>query len=206
VLAARLRFPYAGDIGRSRDDAPAAHPPSVFWWYAAASALVAFGFCDYALIAFHYAREHVLADTAIPIVYAFAMLGGGAGALLFGKLYDRFGVIVLVPVTLATALFAPLVFLGDAHAAIAGALLWGVGLGVHESVMAAAVADMIPASRRASAYGIFTAIFGVAWLAGSVIEGWLYDLSIAGLVVLALAAQLAALVPLTRTVLLMRPK
>jgi predicted MFS family arabinose efflux permease len=96
----------------------------------------------------------------------------------------------------ATALFAPLVFLGGEAAAIAGVLLWGLGLGVHESVMSAAVADMIPASRRASAYGVFTGAFGIAWFAGSAIEGGLYDVSVTALVAVAVIAQLAALAPI----------
>jgi hypothetical protein len=58
--------------------------------------------------------------------------------------------------------------------------------------MSAAVATMIPVSRRASAYGIFTAIFGVAWFLGSALEGALYDSSIMALVALSVIAQLSA--------------
>jgi MFS family permease len=196
VLAARLRFPYAGRIQRDETEMATTGYPLVFWWYAAGSALVAFGFADYALIAFHFAKTHPVSQTAIPIIYAFGMLAGGAGALVFGKLFDRHGLIVLVPVTIATALFAPLVFFGGAVAVTIGVLLWGLGLGVHESVMSAAVADMIPASRRAGAYGVFTTIFGVAWFAGSALEGGLYDISIPALVTLAVIAQIAAIGPI----------
>ena len=196
VFTARLRFPYAGKIRRDPTALHTTGYPAIFWWYAAGAGLVAFGFADYALIAFHFAKSHAVPQAAIPIVYAFGMLAGGAGALGFGKLYDRFGLIVLVPATVATALFAPLVFLGGEAAAIAGVLLWGLGLGVHESVMSAAVADMIPASRRASAYGVFTGVFGIAWFAGSAIEGGLYDVSVTVMVTVAVVAQLAALVPI----------
>jgi predicted MFS family arabinose efflux permease len=124
------------------------------------------------------------------------MLAGGAGSLLFGKLYDQAGLKVLVPVTIAGAFFAPLVFLGGYAYAVFGVLLWGLSEGVHESVMPAAVAAMIPASRRAGAYGLFTTVFGVAWFAGSAVEGALYDHSIVALVVVAMAAQLLAVWPL----------
>jgi predicted MFS family arabinose efflux permease len=195
VLAARLRFPYAGHIQRDETGIETTGYPPVFWWYAIGSALVAFGFADYALIAFHFAKTHPVPQAAIPIIYAFGMLAGGAGALVFGKLFDRHGLIVLIPATIATALFAPLVFFGGAVGATIGVLLWGLGLGVHESVMSAAVAEMIPASRRASAYGVFTTIFGIAWFAGSALEGALYDISIPALVVVAVAAQIAAIGP-----------
>ncbi len=200
VLTARLRFPRAGEIRRDAAGDSGHGYPAAFWWYAAGAALVGFGFADYALIAFHFAKSHAVPATAIPIVYAFGMLAGGAGSLLFGKLYDRMGLKILLPLTAAGALFAPLVFLsgswGGYGAAVAGVLLWGVSLGVHESVMPAAVADMIPASRRAGAYGLFTGLFGVAWFLGSAIEGELYDRSITLLVMVAVAAQLAALGPL----------
>jgi predicted MFS family arabinose efflux permease len=121
------------------------------------------------------------------------MGAGGAASLLFGRLYDRFGLIVLVPLTPLVAVFAPLVFFGGFGAALLGALLWGIGLGVHESVMSAAVAGMVPPQRLGSAYGLFTAAFGLAWFTGSATLGALYDVSIAATVAVASAAQLSAL-------------
>jgi hypothetical protein len=70
--------------------------------------------------------------------------------------------------------------------------------------MSAAVADMIPASRRAGAYGVFTTLFGIAWFAGSAIEGELYDVSVTALVAVVLIAQLAALIPIVIAARLMR--
>ncbi|HEY2009507.1 MAG TPA: MFS transporter [Rhizomicrobium sp.] len=200
VLTARFIFPNASEIVRDANAKPMDGYPRVFWWYAAASALVAFGFADYSLIAFHFAKGGVMPAVAVPVVYAFGMLAGGAGSLLFGKMYDHVGLKVLVPVTVAGAFFAPLVFMGGYAFAVFGVLLWGLATGVHESVMAAAVADMIPAEKRASAYGLFTTIFGVAWLAGSAVEGALYDHSVLALVAVAVVAQLAAVWPLLMAV------
>ena len=196
VVTARLSFPNAGTIARASGAKMSRGYPDVFWWYAAASALAAFGFADYSLIAFHFAKSGVMPAVAVPVVYAFGMLAGGAGSLLFGKLYDHIGLRVLVPVTVAGAFFAPLVFLGGYAMAVFGVLLWGLAEGVHNSVMPAAVAAMIPAERRAGAYGLFTTIFGVAWFAGSALEGALYDRSIVALVMVAMAAQFLALWPL----------
>ena len=126
VLTARVKFARAGVIARAAETDQARGYPKAFWWYAAASGLVAFGFADYALIAFHFAKAGVMPAVAVPVVYAFAMLAGGAGSLLFGKLYDHAGLKVLVPVTVAGALFAPLVFLGGYAFAVFGVLLWGL--------------------------------------------------------------------------------
>ena len=62
--------------------------------------------------------------------------------------------------------------------------------------MSAAVADLVPEQSRAQAYGIFPAIYGVAWFLGSAALGGLYDVSLIALAVVAALAQLAALIPL----------
>jgi len=66
-------------------------------------------------------------------------------------------------------------------------------MGVHESLIPAAVATVVPQQRRPSAYGIFTAGYGVFWFLGSVIIGRLYDVSIPALITFSVAAQLAAI-------------
>jgi predicted MFS family arabinose efflux permease len=68
---------------------------------------------------------------------------------------------------------------------------------VQESVMSAAIADMVPVAARARAYGLFTAIFGIAWFAGSSVLGFLYDKSLMALAALSVTVTLAALIPLT---------
>ena len=66
-------------------------------------------------------------------------------------------------------------------------------MGVHESIIPAAVSTMVPQERRASAYGIFTGVYGVFWFIGSVIIGRLYDVSLSALLTFAVAAQLVAI-------------
>ena len=115
-----------------------------------------------------------------------------AGSLLFGRLYDRRGFDVIVVLTLASAAFAPLVFLGGFGAALAGVAVWGLAMGVHDSIIPAAVATMVPAQRRATAFGIFTAGYGIAWFAGSALIGVLYDRSLAAAIAFCVVAELAA--------------
>ena len=199
VITVRARFPYAGHIARATSQTAGTGLSRAFWLYAASAALVAFGFADYSLIAFHYAQAHVVSQAIVPIFYAAAMGISGAGSLLFGRWFDKSGLRVLVPGLLLGVVVAPLVFLGGTWLALIGTLAWGLSLGVHDAIMNAAVAQMVPAHARARAYGIFTAIYGVAWFIGSALEGLLYDVSIVGLVVLASAAELVAIVPLMMT-------
>ncbi len=169
--------------------------PRAFWVYLGAAALVAAGSADFPLLAFHLQREGVFGATWIPVLYAVAMGASGAGALAVGRLFDRHGIRVLVPLTVVTAAYAPLAFLGGPWAATLGAALWGLGMGVHESVVPAAVAPMVRPGRRTSAYGIFTAGYGLAWFLGSAAMGALYGASLTLVAAFAVALELAA-VPL----------
>lgn len=196
VFGLRAGFPEAGLSSPKVAAADDHHYPRAFWWYLGAVSLVAFGFADYALIAYHFTKTQVVPHPWIPIFYALAMGAGGLGSLALGKLFDRHGLIVLVPLTLITAIYAPLAFSGNFALALGGALLWGIGLGAHESVMQAAVAQMIPQQRLGAAYGFLGAAFGIAWFAGSAVMGALYGLSIQATVVVAVFAQLLAIVPL----------
>ena len=205
VFIVSIRFPYAGHIERPTGAADVvATLPRVFWFYAASGALTAFGFADYPLIAFHFAKAHVMSATLVPILYAVAMGASGAGSLVFGRWFDARGLIVLVPGLVITAGSAPLLFLGGFDIAVIGALIWGLALGIHDAIMNAAVATMVPAHLRARAYGFFTAIYGIAWFAGSAAMGALYDRSFVALVSLSVVAQAAALLPLLVAVQAMR--
>jgi MFS family permease len=193
LAIARVKFPQPQDLdprpAPELDDARALRDLKVFL---VATALIAAGYSDFALIAFHLARDHVVSNDVVPTLYAVASLAGGITALALGKLFDRRGLSVLLWATLVPALYAPLVFLGGAWAALAGMALWGIGFGAHDSLFRAAVAQRIPRERRATVMGVFNAIYGTAWFAGSVLLGVLYDINPLYTVIAALVLQLAA--------------
>jgi MFS-type transporter involved in bile tolerance (Atg22 family) len=64
--------------------------------------------------------------------------------------------------------------------------------------LAAAVAEMVPSTRVASAYGLFNLLYGVAWFAGSATMGVLYDVSIPLLVGFCVSVELLAIPLLLR--------
>lgn len=193
LVAARLEYPRPEDLEPEVRQVKAGGLPRAFWIYLGGAALLAAGFADFALIAFRFQKASVVPTTWIPVFYSIAMAVGGAGSLVFGKLFDRFGLWILLPLTVVSAASAPMVFLGGFGLTLAGTALWGLGMGVNESIIPAAVATMVPAERRPSAYGIFTAGYGIFWFIGSVILGRLYDVSIFALILFSMAAQLAAI-------------
>jgi len=158
-----------------------------------AVALVAAGYADFPLIAYHFKKVAVVSDNWTPVFYAVAMGVDALAALIFGRLFDRMGLSILVVAALLSALFAPLVFLGDFRFALLGMALWGAGMGAQESILRAAVAGMVSAERRGTAYGVFNSGYGVFWFLGSALMGILYDFSIPSLIVFSVAAQLASI-------------
>lgn len=163
-----------------------------YWVYLAGAALVAIGFADYPLLAYHFTRSGKVPVEWIAVFYAVAMAVSGTSSLVLGRLFDRYGFRVLVVLTIIASLFAPLVFLGGFTLALIGAAIWGMGIGVHESIIPAAVAPMVPSQRRASAFGLFTAGYGVFWFMGSAAIGFLYDHSIPWTVTFCMITQLLA--------------
>jgi MFS family permease len=144
VLLARVLYPKPQNMETSPATIGSSHFPRVFWIYLLGAILVAAGFADYPLIAFHFSRAETVPGDWTAVFYAVAMAVSGTGSLVLGRLFDRFGFAVLVVLTLASALFAPLVFLGGFWMALIGAAIWGLGMGVHESIIPAAVAPMVP--------------------------------------------------------------
>jgi hypothetical protein len=72
--------------------------------------LVAAGFADYPLIAFHFSKTGVVPNEWIAMFYDVAMAVSGSGSLSFGRLFDRFGFAVLAALTIVSAAFATLFF------------------------------------------------------------------------------------------------
>jgi len=164
-----------------------------YWLYVAAGALIAAGFADFSLIAFHFQKTGTVPQGLIPVFYAVAMATGAITALVLGKLLDRLGLPILLVGFGVPAFFAALVFLRDTPLELLGMILWGMGMGAQDSCLKAVLSHVIPSDKRSTAFGVFDTGFGIAWFAGSAIMGLLYEKSIPALVTFSIALQLAAL-------------
>jgi MFS family permease len=193
LIFARFLYPHPRDLEATKPEVETKGLPRVYWIYLAAMALIAAGYADFPIIAYHFQKTSVVPGNWVPIFYSVAMGSAAIAALIFGRLFDRKGIPVVIIAVLLSSVFAPLVFLGGFYLSLAGMALWGVGMGAHESVMRAAVAGMAPRDKRASAYGIFNTGYGVFWFLGSALIGILYDFSIPLLIAFSVAAQLASM-------------
>ncbi len=184
--SSRFEEPKVGAIAATR-------LPRAFWIYMAAAGLLAAGFVDFPLIAFHFSRTSLATPPEIPVFYSAAMGVEALTALVLGKLFDRIGMPALLLGVLFSAASSPLVFFGGFYAALGGMALWGAGMGAQQSLLRAKIADLVPAERRGAAYGIFNTAYGILWFAGSSAIGILYGRSLASAVIFAMATQLAAI-------------
>jgi MFS family permease len=178
-----------------------AHLPREFWLYSAFTTATMLGFATWAVLAYHLTVQHVVDPSVIPVLYAAAMGAAALAALAFGRLYDRYGFRGLLAMPVLAAVVPWLSFSTSVAAVVLGAVVWGAAMGVHESTMRAAVTDLVPRSRRGAGYGTFTAIYGLAWLAGAAVIGALYSHGRGTIVAVVVAVQVVAmalLVPLLR--------
>ncbi len=194
LIAGRIFFPDPSRFEMTVESEPPRDGklPRTFWIYVAGAALLAFGYADFPLIAFHLRKTGILTDAQAPIAYAVAMGVDAVAALGFGLLFDRVGLKSLPLAAVMGGVAMPLCFSQRPALCWVGVVFWGAALGAQESSLKAGIARLVSKERRAGAYGIFHATFGVAWFLGSAAMGWLYDWNRSGIVVLAIGAQVLA--------------
>jgi predicted MFS family arabinose efflux permease len=164
-----------------------------YWIYLAAGALIAGGMADFALIGFHFQKAHTISPNLIPVFYAVAMGTSALTAVLFGRLFDKFGANIALLAFLISAAFTPFVFLGSSLIALLGMIFWGIGMSAQGSLFQAMLTGVIPAEKRSTAFGLFDTGYGIAWFLGSAAMGLLYDKSILTVVLFSVLLQIAAL-------------
>ena len=166
--------------------------PRVFWIYVVAAGLLALGFVDFPLLAYHFQQGSLVKPEVIPLLYAGAMGVNGLTALVFGRLFDRFGIQIIVLGILVSLLALPFGFLGGASGVYISVACWATGLGAQDATLRSGISQVVSMNKRGSAFGAFNAAYGVLWFLGSVTMGVLYDYSLLALVLFGIAAQLIA--------------
>ena len=166
--------------------------PHVFWMYVIAAGLLACGFVDFPLLAYHFQSAGISTPVEIPLLYAGAMGVNGLTALLFGRLFDRFGLNALVAGIFISMLSLPLGFLSGPAGAIASVACWATGLGAQDACLRSGIATVVSMNKRGGAFGAFNGVYGVMWFLGSLAMGLLYSRSLIALVAFGIAAQLAS--------------
>jgi MFS family permease len=123
------------------------------------------------------AQSAGLAVTLVPVVLVVMNVVYAAAAYPAGVLSDagdRGGVLM---VGLAVLILADLVLAVSPGVAgvVIGVALWGLHMGLTQGLLAALVADTVPAELRGTAFGMFNLVSGLALLAASIVAGALWE-------------------------------
>ncbi|WP_425100192.1 MFS transporter [Tropicibacter sp. S64] len=212
VLAFVLILTAVREPPRSPDLRPVRHPLSraelrllgkPYWWIVAVAALFTLARFSEAFLILR-AEDSGLPLMLLPLVFVGMNAVYALSAWPVGVVSDRTGRAGLLAVGLGLLVVADLVLaLAQGLPGLAaGVLLWGLHMGFTQGVLAALVAESVPAELRGTAFGMVNLVTGLALLLASVIAGALWQgfgaewtfLAGAGFA----AISLVALLPLSR--------
>lgn len=173
--------------------------PDIFWIYTCFCGIALAGVGTFGVMSYHMVDTGLFDTPAIPVLYAIAMGVDALFALITGSLYDKIGTKALLFLPIVSALIPCFVFTQNHVVIIAGVMLWGASLGIQESTMRAAVADIVLGNRRAGSYGMFSVAVGVGALIGGIVVGLLYDVSPSAIMAYSIVTESIALIILAIT-------
>ncbi|HEX9262198.1 MAG TPA: MFS transporter [Candidatus Bathyarchaeia archaeon] len=172
-----------------------------FWVYCLAVFLNTLGLIPVALILF--SGSSILQPMGqawmVPLLYVAVQAVDAPMALVSGHFFDKWGMKILaLPFVLAVF---PVLFVsaGGLLGVIVACVVFGLVLGMQESIYRAAVCEFVPLGKRGTAYGVFNTILGLGTLLSGVVFGFFIDsrYSAIVLVVFALLLQVGAIIALS---------
>ncbi len=198
VIATRIRVPKPEELEESKSNSISsaktkAGLSKVFWIYAIFTFLCVLGFVNFPILSYHISTQQVVTEAFIPTLYAIAMAVDAVVALIIGRIYDKMGFASLVVAPVLTLPIAILGFTHNSTLVIIAVMLWGAVMGIHETTMRAAIADIISMDSRGKAYGVFNTLYGTAMLIGGILMGFLYQYSVVYILLLVLVVEIASL-------------
>jgi lipoprotein signal peptidase len=147
---------------------PTQRLPRLLWQYVAAIGVLSVGVAPFPLLALHAQGHGMLSAAQIPVLFAVAMAVDGFSGLVAGPTFDRAGPRVLLVVPVAAAGAA--VSFADRPALVwVGVAVWGVVNGILDSVVKAAITQLVGPGARATAFGWLALVRGVGLLLAGIL-------------------------------------
>jgi MFS family permease len=175
-----------------QERAPLTHS---FWFYCLAVFLNTLGLIPVALILF--SGSLILQPLGqawiVPLLYVVVQAVDAPMALVSGHLFDKLGIKLLAFPFVLSVFPVLFVSLGGIVGVVAACVMFGVVLGMQESIYRAAVCEFVPLGRRGTAYGVFNTVLGVGTLASGVIFGFLIESGYSAMIMVAFALVLQAI-------------
>ena len=208
LFSAYLEYPRVKAVGIKVDKKIAGGKDieKIFWLYSFSMFFVSLGFISWINFSYILKAGNAFPDYLIATFYLAAMLADALLAFPLGLMYDKFGLVSLLFAPIFSILIIPFLFSQDFISIIIASVLWGAVMAIYESNARAAIADILPGNKRAFGYGAFSLTFGIAWMLGSIIIGYLYENSPSLIILFVLISELVALLLLLNVVKSFRKK
>ncbi|MEM3506771.1 MAG: MFS transporter, partial [Candidatus Bathyarchaeia archaeon] len=115
----------------------------------------------------------------VPLLFALTQLIDAPSALISGVIYDNYGIKILA-LPFILSIFPPIFALGSIslETLVIACVIYGVILGMQESIYRAAVSHFAPIELRGTAYGIFNTVYGIGFIISGAIFGFFIDMLI----------------------------
>ncbi|MDA8157231.1 MAG: MFS transporter [Actinomycetota bacterium] len=123
------------------------------------------------------ARQIGVSTVMIPMVYLLFNLVYSISAVPAGMLADRFGRkrIILAGFVLFAVLYYGFAVASNVRAVWILFGFYGLFMGITEGIQKAFIATILPPDFKATAFGVFNTVTGIAMLPASLFGGWLWD-------------------------------
>jgi MFS family permease len=147
-----------------------------YWWVVAVAAVFTLARFSEAFLILR-AQSAGLAVALVPVVLVVMNVVYAASAYPAGVLSDtgNRGSVLIAGLALLIVADLALAAAPGIAGVLAGVALWGLHMGLTQGLLAALVADTVPAELRGTAFGMFNLVSGVALLAASILAGALWD-------------------------------
>lgn len=117
-------------------------------------------------------------ESSIPLVYATINITHTAVGIPSGIIADRIGkekVLILGYGILLVSSFLMLILSGNFLYAFVIALIYGIYVGITETVQRAILPKYVDSELRGTAYGLYSLVIGVGFFIGNIVFGYLWD-------------------------------
>ena len=112
----------------------------------------------------------------LPLLWMILHISKVISSLIFGDLSDRIGrkKLIVSGWLVYAAVYCGFAFVSGPWAAVGLFFVYGVYFGLTEGVEKALVADLVPAEKRGTAYGLYNLAFGITVFPASLLFGWMW--------------------------------
>ncbi len=178
LFITKMKYPVPQELEKrteEKDIQKVKNLPPIFYKYVIFTFFATSGFVNFQLISYHLKFKNLFSIAQIPLLYLIAMGIDGLTAVGIGKIYDKIKLKCLILIPLFSFLIPVFSFTESKTLVGFGIFIWAIVMGIHETIMRAAIADIIPVEKRGLSYGIFNIIYGSGIFIGGVVIGYLYQ-------------------------------